>query len=36
MTTGENQPKPIILDALVVKRCRITGLGSELLRDSGL
>jgi uncharacterized protein DUF6596 len=33
MATRENQPQPIIFDALVVKGRGVAGLGSELLRD---
>ena len=36
MTAGEDQPKPVVLDALVVKRRGVAGLGFELLRDSRL
>ena len=36
MTAGEDQPKPVVLDALVFKGRRLAGLDSELLRDSRL
>jgi hypothetical protein len=36
MTTGEDQPKPVVLDALVFKGRGVAGLGSELFRDSRL
>src|SRR6516164_5629486 len=36
MTAGEDQPKPVVLDALIVRGCGDAGLGSELLGDSRL
>ena len=33
MTTGDDQPKPVILDDFVVKRGRVAGLGFELVCD---
>src|SRR5258708_2963122 len=36
MTAGEDQPKPVVLDALVFKGRSLAGLDSELLRDSRL
>jgi hypothetical protein len=36
MTTGDDQPKPVILDDFVVKRGRVAGLGFELVCDCRL